>query len=138
MTTRIAILAAALSSMTTLAAADPPERVARISFVTGAASFRAADATEWAPATLNYPVTIGDHLWTDRQGRLELEMGGSAVDLDATSAVSVLNLDHHIVQLRLVQGTAIARVRELASDESIELDTPNGAVTLARPGLYRV
>jgi hypothetical protein len=120
------------------AAADPPERVARISFLAGTVSFRSAAATEWSPAALNYPMTIGDHVWTDRTGRLELEMGATAVDLDAMTAASVLNLDHHIAQLRVLQGTAIVRVRELADDESLEIDTPNGAMTLVRPGLYRI
>jgi hypothetical protein len=134
------MIVAVLVTATTAAraAADPPERVARISFLGGAVSFRTAAATEWSAAALNYPVSIGDHVWTDRTGRLELQMGGTAVDLDAMTAATVLNLDHHIVQLRVLQGSAIARVRELASDESVEIDTPNGAITLLRPGLYRI
>jgi uncharacterized protein DUF6600 len=138
-TTRIAIAALIIAATTAgRAAADPPERVARISFLSGTVSFRTAAATDWSPAALNYPITIGDHVWTDRAGRVELQMGATALDLDAMTATSVLNLDHHIVQLRLVQGTAIARVRELAPDESLEIDTPNGAITLVRPGLYRI
>ncbi|HEY6895385.1 MAG TPA: FecR domain-containing protein, partial [Rhodanobacteraceae bacterium] len=116
------------------ALADPPERVGRIAFVNGTASFRAADATEWSPAMLNYPVTIGDHVWTDRNGRVELEMGATAVALDATTAMSVLNLDSQIVQVRLVQGSAIVRVRERADDETIEIDTPNGVATVRAAG----
>ena len=138
---RVRLMAAALVITATpvlQAVADPPERVARISFLGGAASFRTAAGTDWSPAALNYPVTIGDHVWTDRTGRLELEMGATAVDLDASTAMSVLNLDHSIVQLRLSQGTAVARVRALADDESIEIDTPGGAITILRPGLYRI
>jgi hypothetical protein len=120
------------------ALADPPERVARISFVSGAASFRTATAPDWSSVSLNYPLTVGDDVWTDRTGRIELQMGATAVNLDAMTAASVINLDRRIVQLRLVQGAAIARVRELAPDESVEIDTPNGAVTLLRPGLYRI
>jgi uncharacterized protein DUF6600 len=118
--------------------ADPPERVARISFLGGTASFRPAAAIDWSPAVLNYPLTVGDHVWTDRAGRLELTMGATAFDLDAMTAASLLNLDHHIVQFRVAQGTTIARVRELAPDESLEIDTPNGAITLLRPGIYRI
>jgi hypothetical protein len=135
------IVIGVLAIAATLAArayADPPERVGRISFLSGAVSFRTNAAAEWSPASLNYPVTIGDHVWADRTGRLELEMGATAVDLDSMTAISVLNMDHHIVQLRLLQGSAVARVRELASDESLEIDTPNGAITLLRPGLYRI
>ncbi|HEX7136840.1 MAG TPA: DUF6600 domain-containing protein [Vicinamibacterales bacterium] len=120
------------------ALADPPERVARVSVLSGNVSFRPATSDEWSPATMNYPLTVGDEVWTDRSSRLELEMGATAVDFDALTSASVLNLDHHVVQLRLLQGTAVARVRELAPDESLEVDTPNSAITLLRPGLYRI
>jgi hypothetical protein len=139
MTTRILIVAFVIGAAPVArAVADPPERVARISFLGGEVSVRTAAATDWSPAALNYPVTVGDHLWTDRSGRVELQMGATAVNLDAMTATSVLNLDHHIVQIRLLQGTTIARVHELAPDESIEVDTPNAAITLLRPGLYRI
>jgi hypothetical protein len=118
--------------------ADPPERVARISVLDGTVSFRTADSDQWSPASMNYPLTIGDEVWTDRASRLELEMGATAVDFDAQTAASVLNLDHHVVQLRLLQGTAVARVRELAPGESLEVDTPNSAVSLLGPGIYRI
>ena len=139
MTKRIVISVLTIAAMMAARAnADPPERVGRISFLSGAVSFRTNAASAWSPASLNYPVTIGDHLWADRTGRLELEMGATSIDLDSMTAISVLNLDDHIVQLRLLQGSAIARVHELASDESLEIDTPNGAITLLRPGLYRI
>jgi hypothetical protein len=118
--------------------ADPPTRAARISFVSGTVSFRTSEATDWSSAVLNYPVTAGDHLWTDGTGRLELQLGPAAVGLDNFTAVSVLNLDDRITQLRLTQGSVIARVRELSEDDAIEIDTPNGAVSLLRPGVYRV
>jgi hypothetical protein len=118
--------------------ADPPERVARVSFLGGATSMRTGTGADWAPAAMNYPLTVGDEIWTDRAGRLELTMGATAVDLDAMTNASILNLDHHVVQLRVVQGTTIVRVRELGPDESLEIDTPNSAVTLLRPGVYRI
>lgn len=135
---RTVITALGALAIAASAAADPPERVARISFLSGVVSFRSADATDWTATSLNYPVTIGDHLWTDRTGRLELQLGGTAIDADAFTAVSVLNLDAHVAQLRVAEGSVIARIRALPDDETLEIDTPNGAITLLRPGLYRV
>jgi uncharacterized protein DUF6600 len=134
----IGLVAFALVTTGSAAYADPPERVARVSFISGAISWRAASAPEWLPAVLNDPVTIGDQLWTDRAGRLELQLGATTVGVTVATAISVLNLDHHIVQLRVTQGSLITRVRELAEDETIEIDTPNAAVSLLRPGVYRV
>src|SRR3984893_3539739 len=123
---------------TASALADPPERVARISFIGGPVSFRPASLDEWSLASLNYPLTVGDHLWTDRGGRSELQLGSTVVRLAPSTAFSVLNLDDHTAQLRLAQGAISVRVRSLNDSDVIEIDTPNGVVSLLRAGLYRV
>ena len=120
------------------ALADPPGRVARVSYVGGSVSFRPASSDEWTNATLNYPVTIGDHVWTDSAARTELELGVSTVRLAPFTEFSVLNLDDHIAQFRISQGALSMRVRELAQGDAVEIDTPAGAVSVLRPGLYRV
>jgi hypothetical protein len=120
------------------ALADPPGRVARLGFVGGPVSFRPASVDEWTNATLNYPVTIGDHLWIDRGGRAELQVGSTDIRLGPSTESSVLDLDDHVVQLRVTEGILIARIRSLAGDEAVEIDTPNGAVSLVRPGFYRL
>jgi hypothetical protein len=128
---------AALSVSARPAAADPPTRIARISLVTGAVSFRPATTDEWDAAALNYPLTIGDHLWTDRNARAEVEIGTAVVRLNAQTEMSILNLDDRTIQLRLTAGTADVHLRDGWSD-AFELDTPNGAVSLLQPGTYRV
>ena len=57
------------ASSVAFAQADPPGRVARISFISGSVSFRPASIDEWSPATLNYPATIADHLWLENGAR---------------------------------------------------------------------
>jgi len=119
------------------AAADPPDRVARISYISRSVSVRSASMDEWSAATRNYPLTVGDHLWTDRGARAELELGSTFVRIAPSTEFSVLNLDDRIAQLRITQGVATLRVRDLA-DEGVEIDTPNGAVTINQPGFYRI
>ncbi len=53
--------------------AEPPAVVGRIAFIQGTVSFRTADQQQWQPATLNYPVTAGDALWTEPQALAALE-----------------------------------------------------------------
>jgi hypothetical protein len=120
------------------AIADPSARVARISFIGGSVSFRPASLDEWSVASLNYPLTVGDHVWTDRGARSELQLGSTVVRLAASTAFSVLNLDDHTAQLRLTQGAVSVRVRNLNDSDVLEIDTPNGAVSLLRAGLYRI
>jgi hypothetical protein len=126
------------STIVSSAAADPPVRVARVSYLSGAVSFRPASVDEWTTATLNYPLTIGDHLWTGRGARTELELGSAFVRLAPETEFSVMDLDDDVAQLRITQGALTVRVRSLAPDEAVEIDTPNGAISLVRPGFYRI
>src|ERR1051326_8066099 len=117
---------------------DPPSRVARLNYQSGSVSFRPGSVEEWGPATLNYPLTTGDHLWADNGAQTEIHVGSTAIRMAPLTAMSILNLDDRTVQLSLTQGILDIHVRNLADDESYEIDTPNVAVTLLRPGDYRI
>lgn len=117
---------------------DPPDRVGRLNLVTGTVSFHPESVEEWAPATLNYPLTIGDHLWTDQDGQAEVHVGSTAIRLASSTEISFLNLDDQTIQIRLSTGSLNLRLRHLGADEEIEVDTPNSSLSLLRAGTYRV
>src|SRR6266446_2863501 len=117
---------------------DPPSRVGRLSYLSGSVSFRPGDLDDWTDATINYPLHNGDHLWTDNGARAEITVGSSAFRLAPQSAFGFLALDDRTVQVRLSQGSLNVRVRDLGENESLEIDTPSGAVSLLRSGVYRV
>ena len=50
------------------ASADPPSRVARLGYLSGAVSFSPAGEDDWVQATINRPLTTGDRLWADPGG----------------------------------------------------------------------
>ena len=56
----------------------------------------------------------------------------------ANSSISLLNLTDAVTQLQLAGGTLIVHVRQLNDDESYEIDTPNVAFSILRPGTYRL
>lgn len=118
--------------------ADPPSRVARLSYLTGSVSFQPAGVDDWNAATPNRPVTTGDRLWSDDGGRAELEIGTAAIRLNGHTGFSFLNLNDTTTQIQLTEGTIEVRVRELQPNEAFEVDTPNLAFSLLRPGEYRV
>ncbi len=128
----------AAGAVTMWAQADPPSRVARLNFLEGSVSFQAAGHDDWAAATPNYPLTVGDHLWADDRSRAELHVGSTAIRMDAHTAIAFLNLDDRMTQVRLSDGSINISIRYLDENESYEVDTPNGAVTLLRPGRYRI
>src|SRR4029453_14058505 len=106
--------------------------------MTGSVSFRPATVDEWMVATVNYPLTIGDHLWTDRDSKTELDLGSIFIRLAPNTEFSIVNLDDRLAQLRMTQGAATMRVTRLDSEDAIEIDTPIGAVSLFQPGFYRI
>ena len=118
--------------------ADPPTRVARLSFFSGPVSFSPAGEDEWVLATPNRPLITGDRLWADAGGRAELQAGSIALRLGASTNVNVLNLDDRTTQLELAQGSLYVRVWRIDNGETVEIDTPNLAFTVGGVGRYRI
>ena len=117
---------------------DPPGRVARLSYISGAVSFNPAGTDDWASAVVNRPLTIGDKLWADNGARAELNLGTAAIRLGDQTGFSFLNLDDRATQIQMTEGTLSVRVRRLDQDEVFEIDTPNLAFSILRPGTYRI
>ncbi|HTE41734.1 MAG TPA: DUF6600 domain-containing protein, partial [Steroidobacteraceae bacterium] len=121
---------------------DPPSRVARLSFLKGAVSLRPAggdDANQdWTDASLNRPLTSGDKLMVEGDGRAELQLGNSNLHLDQDTSFSFLELDDNVLQASLTEGAVHLQVRALEKDEIIEVDTPHSAVIINRPGDYHI
>ena len=117
---------------------DPPSRVARLSLTNGNVSFNPAGTDDWVNAVVNRPITTGDKLWSDDGARAELHLGSAAIRLGGTTGFSFLNLTDDIAQLRLTEGTINIRVRRLGDNETFEVDTPNLAFNILRPGNYRI
>ena len=97
-----------------------------------------AGEEEWAPALLNRPLTTGDKLWTEPDARAEIQVGPAAVRLGSNTGFSFLNVDDDTIQMRMTAGVLNVSVRSLRDSEQIEIDTPNVALSLLRPGNYRV
>jgi hypothetical protein len=117
---------------------DPPSVVARLAFSQGAVSFQPAGTDDWVDAGVNRPVTIGDKLWSDQDGRVELQLDASTIRLFHSTGFSFLNLNDNVTQVRLSEGTIMVRVRHLDENETYEIDTPNLAFSIFRPGTYRI
>src|SRR5438132_13218762 len=117
---------------------DPPARVARISYLKGKVSFLRAGLDQWSEAALNFPATTGDRVYTDNGARAELEVGPYTIRLWEKTDVTITNLNDQILQVGLDQGKLRIRVSQLPSGNTVEVDTPNGALTLLAAGKYRI
>ncbi|HKU23876.1 MAG TPA: DUF6600 domain-containing protein [Candidatus Sulfotelmatobacter sp.] len=130
-------LFAASSTAALFAEADPPSRVARLKYISGQVSMQPGGVNDWAGATINRPMTTADRLWTDKDSRAELRLGNAAMRMNSETSLTLTNLSDNTVQLELDQGTLNLDVTRVYNGEIYEVDTPNMAFTLTKPGAYR-
>jgi hypothetical protein len=83
--------------------------VARLSYQSGTVSFRPGTVEDWTVASLNYPLTTGDHLWADSGAQVEMHIGSTAIRMGSQTALAILNLDDQMAQLSLTQGVLEVR-----------------------------
>jgi hypothetical protein len=127
-----------LDAPETSAAGDPPSRVARLSSIQGGVSFQASGSAEWGVATLNSSITTGDRLVADDGARAELEIGPLAVRFGSSTDVTVTNLTDGMLQLGVPAGSVRLSVYRMNVGDTVEVDTPNGAVSVLAAGNYLI
>lgn len=115
--------------------ATPP----RLAFVNGEVSFWRTGADDWSQAQVNTALAAGDSLYAGDAANLELEVGPRAfVRAGADTEIDLTALDPTYTQLRMTGGHSALDLKALPRGQSIEVDTPNGAFTINRPGYYRL
>jgi hypothetical protein len=117
---------------------DPPGRVARLGYTHGSISFQPAGTDDWVSAVVNRPITTGDKLWADEDSRAELHIGSASLRIASNTGFSFLNLTDNVTQIQLTAGVLRVRVKRLDENETFEIDTPNLAFSVLRPGTYRI
>jgi hypothetical protein len=117
---------------------DPPSRVARISYLDGSVSLQPGGEGDWGSAARNRPMTIGDKIWVDKDARAELQAGAVSIHLGSMTALSFLNLDAGMTQMRLAEGSVNFRVSELREGDVVEVDTPTLAFMVKQAGAFRI
>lgn len=117
---------------------DPSSRVARISYIKGRVSMQPSESDGWVEARINHPLTSGDQLWTEAYSRSELQIGNASLQIDASTQLRLLELSDEVLQIEVTQGVVNLHVRRLERGATVEVDTPNAAVSALEPGTYRI
>ena len=134
----IAILLGAASLAAHADAGDPPALAGRLHAVDGSVSIQPADVNQWTQVADNYPIASGDRLYSDQNSRAEIQLGSMAVRLWQSTDLTFTNLADQLTQMGLAQGTIRVRTFALNPGEQVEVDTPNGSLTVVQPGDFRV
>lgn len=129
-------LLAALSPSPALA--DPAGRVGRIALIEGPTLFRIDRDDAGTAATLNWPVSSGAILDTERGSRAEIWVGSSAFRMAGDSRLEFGVIDDHLVSVQLANGTLAITIADRDQADDIEVRIPNGRVQFGAPGRYRI
>src|SRR6266566_8655808 len=116
---------------------DPPSRAARLQYMSGSVSVQPHGTDDWVSGTLNRPLTNSDNIWADKNSRAEISVVTGLIRIDSESSLTLTNVSDNMVQLQLHQGAMNLHVRRLYDGETYEVDTPNQAFTVRKPGDYR-
>lgn len=139
-----AILALVVSAVVALGSSDvraekDPPGVARVSIIDGPASYRLGSETDWTGVAVNAPLVTGDSFFAGEGARAEIQLApGTYARLGSTTQLDLVELAPDAIQVRVVLGSAIVRLRDVPHRRHVELDTPAVALTLKRAGTYRV
>jgi len=123
---------------------DPPSRVGYVSLIEGTVSMRvtstdpnAGDA-QWAPASVNYPMSTGTSLWTEPGAKAEIQIGAARIDLDGGTEVDIVAVDDQNVDINVPQGRADIHLHGRQPNENYEATLPRGTAALMVDGTYRL
>jgi len=116
---------------------EVPDRAARLQYVNGSVSIQPQGTGDWVTGTQNSTLTNSDNIWTDKESKAELNVGGGLLRMGDESSLTLTNISNQQVQVELHQGTLNLHVRQLFGGEIYEVDTPNVAFTVQKSGDYR-
>jgi FecR protein len=115
---------------------DPPTVAARLQFMSGSVSVQPHGTEDWVAGALNRPLTNSDNIWADKNSRAEINAGSGLIRIDSESSLTLTSVTDRGVQLQLHQGAMYLHVRDL-DGQTYEVDTPNQAFAVQKPGDYR-
>ena len=83
-------------------------RIGRLSEVSGSVFIAPDDpGADWQPISLNYPVTLGDNIWSGQDGRAEIDFGAGHLRLTRDTNIHFSQLDDRQFSAYLASGRAI-------------------------------
>jgi hypothetical protein len=111
----------------------------RLSYINGQVSFWRPGAQDWVQAQVNTPLSPEDQLSTGSPGTFELQIGQRAfVRASLNTQFGLENNEPDYLQFKVTGGRVSFDVRSIEQGHTIEVNTPNAAITIEHPGHYRV
>jgi hypothetical protein len=133
-----AVACLSLVSIPCHAQPDPPAQAGRISYITGNVSIQPMGSDDWGQAVPNLPLGPGDRIFTDVDGRAEIQVGQTFVRIGPNSDVSLVDSTPSGLYFGVAQGAIHMRTQGLWQGQSVYVNTPSGSLVLSTAGELRV
>jgi hypothetical protein len=117
---------------------DPPPGSARLANLQGNVSIQPYGVDGWGQTYPNQPAGAGDRIYTDQQGRGELEAAQVREYFSPNSDVTLVNLGYQGVELGIAQGSSYIFSDGFPPGQGLTVQTPNGAITISGTAGFRV
>jgi hypothetical protein len=117
---------------------DPPAQAGRLSYVTGAVSIQQVGSDNWNQAVPNLPLGPGDRVFTDSDGRAEIQVGQTYVRMGPSSDVSLVEASPRHLVFGVAQGSVHLHSLGMWPDQAVSVSTPSGNGSFAEPGEFRI
>ncbi len=117
---------------------DPPDQAGRLSAVYGTVSIQPSGSDDWGQAGINLPLGPGDRIYTDQDGRAEIQVGQTFLRIGPNTDITLVNDDPSGIVFGLAQGSAHVRALGMWQGQNLDISTPNGDARLNMAGELRV
>jgi Family of unknown function (DUF6600) len=117
---------------------DPPSEAGRISYISGNVSVQAVTSEEWGQAYPNLPVGPGDRIFTDSDGRAEIQIGQTYFRIGPNSDVTLVDDSAFNIHVGVAQGSIRLHSYGLWPRQLLDISTPNGNAEFGNSGDLRV
>jgi len=117
----------------------PPARVGQLANVNGSVSYNGAGSNgQWVAATVNYPLTAGDSLFTQTASQAAVAVDSSTLTLAANTELQITQLDDTSLAATESQGELFLNLTDLQPGQNVTINTPRGAVSITQNGQYDI
>ncbi len=117
---------------------DPPTQAGRLSIINGVVSIQPGGTQDWGQAYLNYPIGPGDRLFTDSDGRAEIQVGRTYVRLGPNTDLTFIDFRDDGITFGIGQGSIRVRSYGQWESQSLFVQTPSGTATARGAESFRV
>ena len=117
---------------------DPPSQAGRLSSLSGTVSVQPLGSDNWGQGTPNLPLGPGDRIFTDSDGRAEIQVGQTFLRVGPNSDVSFVDASPEGISFGVAQGSVHIHTLGLWPGQAMNVNTPNGSASLRQPGELRV